>query len=167
MARSIATVVALSITLSGCSLYFGEPDDSEPAETDAAVASPPDAVAAQTRCELGEPNDSLPSAARIDTGSTLQLAVCPAGDVDFFAFDVAPADTLYIEVVFENGNGDGDLDIRLYNAAGRMVDLSAGFGNTETIDRDDLEAGTYILEVHGYTALIENDYDLSVVARAP
>ena len=167
MSRRIATVVALSIALGGCSLYFGDPDDPPPAESDAGTAPPQDALAAQTRCERGEPNNSPPTATPIVTGLLHQLAVCPAGDVDYFAFDIAATDNLHIEVVFENVGGAGDLDIRLYTDTGRMVDLSAGFGNTETIDRSDLEAGTYILEVYGYTALIANDYDLSVVARTP
>ena len=139
----LAAAVALSVAMCGCSLYFGDPDESntnDAGDADAAIAPAPDATVAQSRCDTGEPNDTMNTAAPTVTGTMHELAVCPAGDVDFFAFDLlAGDDNLNIEVSFDNDGGAGDIDIRLY-ADGLVVDLSAEFGNTEIIDRNDLEA---------------------------
>lgn len=165
----IAAAAAVALALSGCSLYFGDDDDTPPSPaTDARSAPSPDAaVVPQTRCSNGEPNDSITTPSPIEMGPTHALAICPAGDVDFFSFDLDASSVLYIEASFDNANGSGDIDLRLYTSNQRMVDLSAGFGEEEVIRRDDLEAGGYILEVYGYQDTVENDYDLAVVVAQP
>lgn len=165
----LAAAAAIAVALSGCSLYFGDDDDPPPSSaTDAgAIPAPDAAVVPQTRCSNGEPNDSITVPSPIELGPTHEMGICPAGDVDFFSFDLEASSVLYIQAEFDNGGGAGDIDMRLYTSNQLQVDLAAGFGNEEVIRRDDLEAGGYILEVHGYQATVDNDYDLAVVVAQP
>jgi hypothetical protein len=113
----------------GCSLAL-DFDDKPPA--DAAIDGP----YTQAECDYKEPNDSVAQAAMIVATDTGPAAICkPAAgspeDQDFYKLTVASA-MVTIELRFTNRPG-GDLDMKLFDAAGTMVSQSRGFGDTEKI----------------------------------
>ena len=62
-------------------------------------------------------------------------------------------------------NADGNLDLRLYTAAGTLLDASEGGTDTERVTAGPLKAGTYVLRVYPRQGVANaNDYSLAVVA---
>ena len=114
--RTAGTIVKplLNLTLlmglfsaSACSLILPFDDENGPIVLDAA----PDSSLTEQICSKYEDNDSLNEAHPIEAGS-FTAALCPAGDRDHYAFDVAENQDLTIQVTFENGNTPaGDLDL--------------------------------------------------------
>lgn len=124
--------VALSIVMltPACSFIL---DFDEAAPSDASI----DAPYTQAECDFKEPNDSIPAAMTIDPATeTGPAAICAptmgnAEDADYYKFTASSA-TVTVGIAFMNRPG-GDLDIKLYDAAGTMVSQSRGFGNGEMI----------------------------------
>jgi hypothetical protein len=162
----VAAALAL-ILAAGCSLVldFGDRADAAP-EADAPVA---DALGtdAPDPCNELEPNDEIATAAVIVPGTYPGLAICPAGDRDFYRFEVAANADVVVEITFDNRAGAGDLDLRLYGPLGAVVASSAGFGDVERIERslameNRLDEGEYTAEVYGATVQVENEYQLTL-----
>ena len=71
-----------------------------------------------------------------------------------------------IEALFTNTEG-ADLEMRLYNPIGEVIDNSMGFENNESIERTTangelLAAGTYFVEMYGYNDADQNEYTLNL-----
>jgi hypothetical protein len=91
-----------------------------------------------------EPNDALTQVANIVMGVTDNLTMC--GDLDVFAVDVTARE---VTAKVEFKNSEGDLDVRLYDAAGTVVGTSDGTGDVETITKA-VTPGRYRVEVQRY-----------------
>jgi hypothetical protein len=150
--------------LAGCQLLVdfapladgGAPADSGSEPIDAAVAD------AGGACDELEPNGSQGEAPEIEPGS-FQVAICPAGDVDFYGFGLDGKQDLIVEVTFEAGADD--IEMELLDAEGDVVTISTGVDGDERIERSPqvtgrLPAGSYAVRVFGREAAVQNDYQL-------
>ncbi len=90
------------------------------------------------------------------------LSIHTGTDEDWFRFTITgtTTDQNYIGIDFDDS---GDLDISLYNASNQLIDFSSGISNSETISLASLTAGTYYLQVYGYSGSV-NDYNLTINA---
>jgi hypothetical protein len=158
------------IALSGCSLILDFDVDADAGPGDAGLVDAggdgPDP------CETGEPNDDISEAFSISAGTHSDLAICPAGDKDFYRFSLGDAQDLIIVLSFDNMGGAGDLEMRLYDGQGNIVDGSMGFGNTERIERslamsNQLPAGDYSIEIYAFSASTQNTYTLELAITTP
>lgn len=169
-ARTAQTLFSCLLLSSGCSLVldFSDYPDSAP-RTDAPMsdASPQHDTAAidagvSLRCQAYEPNEDTGNAAAGE--ALVEAAICGPSDLDFYSFEVDGAQDLELSLAFETANGN--LDLRLRDAAGAQLVQAVGNAEPETLVRSQgsggrLAAGTYYVEVF---SLIqdENDYDLSI-----
>jgi hypothetical protein len=149
--------------LAGCQLLVdfapladGAPADSGSVPIDAAAADAGD------RCDELEPNGSQAEAPSLEPGS-FQVAICPAGDIDFYGFGLDGMQDLVVEVTFEAG--PNDIEMELLDAEGDVVTISTGVDGDERIERStqvtgQLAAGRYAVRVFGREAAVQNDYQL-------
>jgi hypothetical protein len=88
------------------------------------------------------------------------LSIHSATDRDFFRFTTTGAGTAdtYVDVLF--AHDAGDIDVRLVNGLGTFIRQSIGTEDNERISLQGLTAGTYFIEVYGYSGAL-NDYSLS------
>lgn len=93
-----------------------------------------------------EPDDAAPRSLALD-GTPSAGRVC-AGDTDYFTFTLAFATTVTITARFIDANGD--LDMRLVDAAGATIDSAASVTDNETIV-EALTAGTYGVRIYGWS----------------
>jgi len=145
-------------------LDFSQKADAGP-EGDADLGDGGPAGDAGDPCAAYEPNDTLAAAYPIVPGSYSPLAICPSGDDDYFSFVLAEARDMVVEALFDNQGGAGDLEMRLYNGLGEIIGTSANFEDNERIERslaqsNQLQPGTYIVQMYGYGGTIQNDYVL-------
>jgi hypothetical protein len=157
--RILLGMSAACVWLGGCSLVLDFPE-LPPRDGGA------DANAAA--CAELEPNDELAAPSAITPGA-FSLAICPTGDLDFFRFEVAGGQDVTIDLSFQNGGEDGDLDLRLYRESdGAVISVSDGFDAageqiTQTAaDGDQLTAGMYVIEVYPFAETIQNEYSLTL-----
>jgi hypothetical protein len=166
--RALGALALGGLLCAGCSLVLDFGDRSDAGEFDAAppIDADPTTPDAVDLCASFEPNGDISEAAMIVPG-TYQAAICPAGDRDFFRFSVPDDADVVIEVAFDNMAGAGDLDLRLYDPEGTVIDISAGFLDLERIERsaaqgNRLAAGEYTAEVYGAAQSVQNDYTLTL-----
>ena len=101
------------------------------------------------------PNDTFEQAIPIpaeDGWSHDGLTLC-AGCSDFFELQVEPGNLVYVEITFENGDGDGDLVLDVYDTNQKRLNQSDSGLNYERVavlDAAATEPRTYVLEVSGY-----------------
>jgi hypothetical protein len=150
--------------LAGCQLLVdfapladGGPADSGSEPVDSAVAD----AGGDASDEL-EPNGSLAEAPTIEPGS-FQVAISPAGDIDFYRFGLDGNQDLLVEATFEAGAND--IEMELLDGEGDVVTISTGVDGDERIERSPevsgrLPAGTYAVRVFGREAAVQNDYQL-------
>jgi len=169
-ALALATVALAS--LSGCSLLldFGENTDAGPT-IDAQTFDAGPSGDGGDPCNAFEPNETLQTAFAIDPGSYAPLGICPSGDHDFFSFTVDGINDVVIEALFTNDTSM-DLEMRLYDDQGGVIDRSETFDSNERIERstagnDTLAAGTYFIEVFGFGNTDTNNYTLVLSVTAP
>src|SRR5690606_16371298 len=98
------------------------------------------------------------------------VAICPAGDADFYEFNVVAGQDAIMEIAFDNMGGAGDLELRLYDGTGQNIDGSMSFSNSERIERtaalgNQLPAGAYHLEVYGFQTTVQNTYTLTITTN--
>lgn len=157
--RTVA-LAAFSLATAACSLAldFDQPID----------AMPIDAPVTDEQCAAFEPNDT-PATAAAWAGIDLAGAICGGGDVDLFAVTLADNQSITATLTFMNRGGAGDLDLRLLGAnGGTVLDDSRGSGDTETVmcpggaPCPPITAGTYFLEVKGFTATVQSAYTLHI-----
>lgn len=107
-------------------------------------------------------NDTQLTARNLGTLTKGQnFADLQAVDDDWYKFTTTRTGTnaSFVQIGF-NGS-DADLDLRLYNAAGGLINVSNGFGNSEFISLDGLAKGTYLIKVNRASGPAIN-YDLSI-----
>ncbi len=160
-------------TSAGCSLLldFSEKADAGSGEDANAIDAGPVGDGGDP-CTAYEPNDALAEAIAIEPGTYEPLAICPAGDDDYFSFVVGDNQDMVVEALFSNQGGAGDLEMRLYNSSGEVVDRSETFNDNERIERslagsNQLLAGTYIVQMYGFNDTTENTYSLVLTISNP
>lgn len=162
---SLASLPAI-VLLGGCSLIldFSPSDDATPVEYDA--AGPP------VRCTEGEPNEDFAQA--VTATDSIEAAICEAGDLDFWSFEVDGAMDVVATATFTAGGdpSDTDLEMQLVDSTGAVLTVSTGVDGDERIEQsaalsNRLLAGTYAAVVLGRDGTGENDYDLTVEITTP
>jgi hypothetical protein len=111
-----------------------------------------------------EENDAFTAAANLGTLTARRTVTgLVMGDSqDWFRFTMpgAGAAANYLAVQFQHAQGD--LDVRLYDAAGTLVRASDSPTNEERVSLDGLAAGTYYVQVYGYDGARNPNYTLDV-----
>jgi len=160
--RGWAGILLTSLCLSGagCSLIL----DFSEKQSD---AGPPDALVPPDGGGCGnlEPNESLAQAMPITPGS-YELGICTPGDNDYFEITLGDAQDLLVRIDFVNA-AMKDLEMRLYDSLGAVIDRSETFNDFEQIERslamsNQLAAGTYFVQVFGFNNSNTNDYTLTL-----
>ncbi len=114
-----------------------------------------------------EDNDTLANATTLTQGSFGGLSSCPSDD-DWYTVSLQAGDTIEADITFLHS--EGDLDLRLYDSAGTLLDISASLTNNESVGPQTVtSAGSYYIEVELNTdagSTLGNSYalDLSVTA---
>jgi len=162
MVRAGLVAVVLA-SASGCSLVLDFSPGAIP------VDAPP---YSQRECEYGEPNNAPEEATALTTEDTGPAAICGgAGDPedhDFYRFTVPP-NTARVSVRVTFAGPDGDLDLRITDAAGAMVGQSRGFGDEELVvcpgaspRCPQLASGDYVFEVFPAKVGAVNRYEIAL-----
>lgn len=107
-----------------------------------------------------ESNNTVATATNLGTrvGNSMvgSLAIGPAStpDRDVFRFSTTQTGTSanYIDILFTHASGD--LDARLLNAAGEVLATSVTTSDRERLSLQGQPAGTYFLEVYGYSGAV-------------
>jgi len=95
--------------------------------------------------DAGEPNNAIAQARMAGPGTYLSLNVC-AGDDDYYAITAQAGQRISVDLVFLSLEGDIDLD--LVDANGRLLAQSAGIIGPESVDYDVTATGTYYARVY-------------------
>jgi len=114
-----------------------------------------------------EPNDDYTTANPLVAGDAMDAAIDPAGDVDFFAITVDAGATF----AFETHAGDvGDTKLYLFDVDGTTqldYDDDDGEGFYSLINFTFGDAGTYFVEVTGYSSSTQGTYILTATEEDP
>lgn len=110
-----------------------------------------------------EENDTLATARNLGTlaGTSTITNLVMADASDYFKFSTTATGTSASRIVLNFTHSQGDLDIVLYNSAGRQLRISQGVGNSETISLSGYAAGTYTIRVYGYRGVENPAYNLA------
>lgn len=156
------------VALGGCSFVLDFSDENIPKDAYDLPYTP-------EQCTYYEPNDSVAAAPAIIDGMT-NAAIClgDAVDHDFYKFTVpADATSVVVNVTFAE-SATGDLDLKLYDAAGSLLAQSRGVTGTETITCPSTESGCaalapgdYVFEVYPALDVNKNAYDFGVTFAMP
>jgi hypothetical protein len=111
-----------------------------------------------------ENNDTFALAANLGTltsAKTIDKLVMN-DTTDWFKFKMNAAGTSndYVKIAFTHAQGD--LDLELYNASGRVLSRSQGVTNSEKLSLQNLAAGTYYLRTYGYRGAHNSSYSLTI-----
>ncbi|MBN2359024.1 MAG: PPC domain-containing protein, partial [Deltaproteobacteria bacterium] len=105
-----------------------------------------------------EQNDNLSAAVWIAEGHTGALQICP-DDEDWYYTYLYAGETLTVDLLFSHAAGD--LDLKIYNAAGTVVARSTGVTDNEQAVATAAGAGNYYVQVYGYDGA-QNGYAIDV-----
>lgn len=166
-----ALAVAVCGVIAGCSFILDFDDSQDNPAFDASMADAGPVGDGGDPCAAYEPNDSLAQAFVLAGGTYAPIGICPAGDHDFFQFTVDGSQDVVIEALFTNAAGM-DLEMRLYDGTGMVIDRSETFDSNERIERSAvggnlLAAGDYIIEIFGFNDTDQNTYTLNLTITAP
>lgn len=155
---SLASLVS-ALLVGGCSLLVDFDSDAPLFPTD--------------ECAFGEPNDSPETATPLEVAPTVLVAAALCRpDLDYYSLPL-PAGRIStrIDLRFVQTGVQGNLDLRLFDAEGRMRASSLSNDNDEQIrcpgtTCEELPPGDYLLEVReALTSTAGNRYELEVTAR--
>lgn len=172
--RLLAGVITTVFVLpsAGCSLLldFGDSGGGDTPDGSPADAGP--AGDGGDPCTAFEPNDSLAMAYELTEAGTYEpIGICPSGDRDFFQFTVDGIQDAVVEALFTNAP-QMDLEMRLYDSVGMVIDRSETFDSNERIERstangNTLAAGTYFAELFGFGNTDTNSYSFVLELTTP
>lgn len=128
-------------------------------------------------CSAFEPNDSFQAAVPITNGLQVNAAICPAGDLDFYAFSLtSPASLSLALQTAQNfqgtggsdtggsntptGSGDQPLSLELYDGSSNLVATGSVSGGDLITISYAAQAGSYYAKVFDPLALDEEGYTL-------
>jgi hypothetical protein len=110
-----------------------------------------------------EANDSQPTARALGDGSWADLTMCAEGE-DWYVVNLVEGDLLTWSASFSDG--EGDIDLAAYTAAGALIDASTGAGDYEELQVLAEATSTVYLRAYMYlddgTAQQGNIYDMTV-----
>ncbi len=104
-----------------------------------------------------EDNDALGSAWTLTAGTYPMLA---CADDDWYRINVAAGYSITATISFTHASGD--LDLRLYNAGGTLLDSSESTNDFEQVSYAVTTNGYYYIKVYRYTGSGYNNYTLSL-----
>jgi hypothetical protein len=108
-----------------------------------------------------EPNQMEQQATKLKAGLYEGLAICGAGDIDWYSFDFQSGDVVTITSFFENDDGDLDLFFKKLNDP-MWIKTAANSTDNETFTTNPLPStATYVLKVEGFQGA-NNAYTLEV-----
>lgn len=79
-----------------------------------------------------EPNDVASEATPLADSVTVEAAIDPAGDVDFYRLDIGEGDGVVVDVRFSHERGD--IDVELFDADGEELDRSLSVTDDEQVE---------------------------------
>ena len=144
-------------------------DDTTPAPDDDDIV-PDDDDATPPGCvdDGYEDNDADSAPASVGGGPTPDLVTCD-GDEDWFAFDVAIAEMVSVDVVFSDA--EGDIDLQLFDPSGTFLTGSQSVDDDEAVGPLQAQvAGDYLARVWLWSdagSVPGNEYDLVVTTDPP
>lgn len=98
--------------------------------------------------EGSEPNDSMASASSISNNTTITATIGSSTDLDYYKFTISSTKTCTIYLTPPSSK---DYDLYLLNSSGTQIGSSTnGTGTVDTITKS-LAAGTYYIQVKGYS----------------
>ncbi|MFH1811588.1 MAG: pre-peptidase C-terminal domain-containing protein [Pseudomonadota bacterium] len=104
---------------------------------------------APTCSEMGEPNETQQQATPLTPGTHVGV-MCDQDDRDVFALAVPAGGGIDVSLTFVDT--EGDLELRVENAAGTVLASSATTANTEHVALSSLAAATYYIVVYAYSS---------------
>lgn len=126
-------------------------------------------VTGKLKDDTREENDTLATANNLGTftsaaptGTFSKLVM--ADVADYFKFTTTGTTNADAKASIQFKTAQGDLDIKLVNAAGTVLKTGVQSGDTESVALNGLAAGTYFLAVAGKNGAYQPDYTLSVNA---
>ena len=117
-----------------------------------------------------EPNDFATNAPLIFAGSIDPLLTVCRDDLDYYAIDLNGGDTLVVDLLFDQGDESGDLDVFVHDASDQRLTPCCQLDNGQSDTSDEhLEFivpinGRYYIVVEGYAGA-QNDYLMDVEIR--
>jgi hypothetical protein len=119
---------------------------------------------AQCLCisEESEPNSACNQAKGLPPGLYEDLAVCPAGDEDWFAFILQTGQKLTVTALFEHDSGDLEMFLYDQSACSSYLKSSTSSTDNETISFVAPVNGTYTVRIMEFAQEAENSYSLQV-----
>lgn len=94
-----------------------------------------------------EPNNSTGAATLVTLPAAINALIGTSSDADYFRFTLSATSTIFIGL----SNLAADYDVRLLNASGSQVAISANGGTSgESITYANAAAGNYFVHVYGY-----------------
>jgi hypothetical protein len=115
--------------------------------------------------DVYEPNNTRATATDLGTiQETFTLTDLACLDNDYFMFTTTAPGTSANFVAINFLHAAGDLDLALYNSAGKLLRSSTTATNGESITLRALAAGTYYVRVYGYQGAINASYSLTINA---
>jgi len=103
-----------------------------------------------------EPNNTAATATPLTLGANVGARIC-AMDEDFYALDITTAGVLRVQMAFTHANGDLDLQVR--DATGKVVASSTGVTDEEVLEAA-VMPGQYVVRVYGFGSAT-NPYTLT------
>jgi len=115
------------------------------------------------QAEAGDPNGSCGQATGLPPGFYDELAICPAGDEDYYSFQLDSGQKLTVSIFFEHD--DGDLELFIYNKSSCSSYLKSSTTGTddESIVFVAPATGTYAVRVLEFGKQAENAYALEAI----
>lgn len=145
---------------------FPPPDARTPdARPDARVDGP-----ASYRCNddlAYEPNEAYNAAPTLAAGSYPSMAICPAGDLDYFRFDASATATLDVTVTYDPSQG-ATLQLTLLNSTGQpLVQGQPVVGQPDRVHARaaNVPPGAYYAFVRDEVGTHESNYAMDAVLQ--
>ena len=141
-------------------------DDNCNGTVDCAEASCASTSACRCTDDSLEDNDSIAQARPLPIGTVNSVRVCES-DSDFFTINLSRNDTLTLTLT--HPGGEGDVDLLILDAAGRVVDSATSTASTETLDFTAPSSGAWYVEIRLFSdsgSTSGNGYTLTAALEA-
>lgn len=173
--RGLAAIGAIAgamvlgfLPVAGCSLILDFSDPPAPPDATEVDAIPPSA------CDFQEPNDTRAQAMALAPITGQTAGICVNGDEDFYAISVVDGQQLTFEILFDQINSRGDLELFLIDDTGATVARSLSPNSDESISCPGstgcvpgLPAGNYFIQVFGFAGETVNGYTINYTLTGP
>ena len=125
----------------------GSPDHASVTDAqNADSTSSDDAAIVECTDDALEENDAVEQATQMAPGS-ISGQICP-DDLDWFAVNIGANQQIVAHLTFVND--DGDLDLKLYDSLGGVLETSASSSDDEEVSHIATTSDTYYIRINGY-----------------